>query len=131
MIDKLYLFGEKVGIAFQIKDDLLDYGDAAIGKPRGNDIKEKKATLPLIYTFNNCEPALRKKLMYIFKHRNKDEKSVKYLIEEVVKCGGIEYAIQKMQFYSEEALRILYEFPLSDTRNALEELVNYTSGRIH
>ena len=131
MIDKLYLFGEKIGIAFQIKDDLLDFGDVAIGKPRGNDIKEGKATLPLIYTFNNCDPALRKKLMFIFKHRNKEEESIKYLIEEVVKNGGIEYASQKMLWFSDEALKILHEFPVSETRDALEELVNYTTGRVH
>ncbi len=131
MIDKLYLFGEKIGVAFQIKDDLLDYGDVAIGKPRGNDIKEGKATLPLIYTFNNCEPALRKKLLFIFKHRNKEEESVNFLIQQVVLNGGMEYATQKMQWYSDEALKILYEFPASHTRDALEELVNYTSGRVH
>jgi octaprenyl-diphosphate synthase len=131
LIDKLYLFGEKIGIAFQIKDDLLDFGDVAIGKPRGNDIKEGKATLPLIYTFNNCDPQLRKKLLHIFKHRNKDEESVKYLINEVVKNGGIEYASQKMLWFSDEALKILHEFPTSDTRDALEELVNYTTGRVH
>jgi octaprenyl-diphosphate synthase len=131
LIDKLYLFGEKIGIAFQIKDDLMDFGDVAIGKPRGNDIKEGKATLPLIYTFNNCEPSLRKKLMYIFKHRNKEDESVNYLIKEVVQNGGIEYAAKKMQWYSNEALQLLHEFPESDTRDALEELVNYTTGRVH
>jgi len=91
-IQKLYLFGEKIGIAFQIKDDLLDYGNTDIGKPRGNDIKEKKVTLPLIYTLNNSNLVLRKKLIRIVKYKNTDKKSIDYLIEEVKKNGGIEYA---------------------------------------
>jgi len=69
--------------------------------------------------------------MYIFKHQNNDEERVSYLIQEVVKNGGMEYATKKMLWYSEEALKILHEFPASDTRDALEELVNYTSGRVH
>lgn len=129
LIQKLYSIGEKTGIAFQIKDDLMDYSNMNIGKPTGNDIREKKVTLPLIYTLNNCESLLRKKLIKIIKYKNTDKSSVDFLIEEVVKNGGIAYAEEKMFFFRDEALKLLYEFPESDTRSALEELVRYTTGR--
>jgi len=130
-VELLYAFGEKLGIAFQIKDDLLDFGNADIGKPVGNDIKEKKVTLPLLYTLNNCNPLLRKKLLKIIKHKNTDKKSVAFLIEEVKKNGGIDYAEKKMLLFRDEALQLLYEFPPSDTRSALEELVQYSVGRAY
>ena len=130
-IQKMYRFGETVGIAFQIKDDLLDYGNAAIGKPTGNDIKEKKVTLPLIYTLNNCSAALRKKMLNIIKHHNTDKEMVDYIVAEVVKAGGINYAEEKMLLYRQEALKLLYEFPPSDVRSALEELVLYTTDRAY
>lgn len=128
-VQKMYRFGETVGIAFQIKDDLLDYGNAAIGKPTGNDIKEKKITLPLIYTLNNCDASLRKKMLNIIKHHNTDKEMVNMIVAEVVKAGGIRYAEEKMLYYRDEALKLLYEFPASDTRSALEELVLYTTDR--
>ncbi|HEX9513915.1 MAG TPA: polyprenyl synthetase family protein [Puia sp.] len=128
-IQKMYRFGETVGIAFQIKDDLLDYGDAAIGKPTGNDIKEKKITLPLLYTLNNCDTALRKKMLNIIKHHNTDKEMVDMIVAEVIKAGGIKYAEEKMLLYRDEALKLLYEFPPSDVRSALEELVLYTTDR--
>ncbi|MBA4054111.1 MAG: polyprenyl synthetase [Marivirga sp.] len=131
MIRKLHLFGEKLGIAFQIKDDLLDYRTADIGKPTRNDIKEKKLTLPLIYALNNCDYWLRKKLIRIIKHKNTDEKSVDYLVNEVEKIGGITYAEKKMKSFSDEALSILYDFPESHVRAALVELVAYTTDRIN
>lgn len=123
------LFGEKVGIAFQIKDDLFDYGNEEIGKPTGNDIKEKKLTLPLIYTLNNAEAAVRRKLIYIIKNENKDKQKVKFVIDAVVNAGGINYAAEKMAAYRDEALGILKGFPESPVRNALEELVRYTTDR--
>lgn len=129
MIRKLYLFGETVGIAFQIKDDLLDYGNAAIGKPTGNDIKEKKITLPLIYTLNNCEPSLRKKILNIVRHHNTDKERVDFIVAEVIKAGGIRYAEEKMLLYRDKALALLSEFTPSDIRAALEELVIYTTDR--
>lgn len=129
LIQKLYSFGEKIGIAFQIKDDLLDYSNADIGKPTGNDIKTKRVTLPLIYTLNNCGPFLRTKLTKIIKHKNNDKKNVDFLIEEVKKNGGIAYAEKKMLFFRDEALKLLYNFPESGTRWALEELVRYTTDR--
>jgi octaprenyl-diphosphate synthase len=128
-IEKMRTFGEKVGIAFQIKDDLFDYGNANIGKPTGNDIKEKKLTLPLIYTLNNVGSTLRKKLIYIIKNENKEKAKVKFVIEEVQKAGGIDYARDKMFTYRDEALTILYHFKNSEVRQGLEELVRYTTDR--
>lgn len=127
--EKMKLFGEKVGIAFQIKDDLFDYGNEDIGKPTGNDIKEKKLTLPLIYTLNNAETAKRRQLIYIIKNQNKDPKKIKIVLDAVTNTGGIIYATKKMNEYRDEALSILYEFPESDIRKGLEELVRYTTDR--
>jgi len=130
LIEKLYLFGEKIGIAFQIKDDLLDYSSNDIGKPTGNDIKERKITLPLIFVLSTCSSTLKKKIIHTIKHRNTQKVGVDYLIQEVKKNGGITYAERKMLFFKNEALKILYEFPESDTRSALEELVFYAIDRI-
>ena len=128
-VEKLKVFGEKVGMAFQIKDDLFDYGAEDIGKPTGNDIKEKKLTLPLIYTLNHCSPAIRKKIIYIVKNENTKKDKVKFVIDEVTKAGGIKYATDKMFAFRDEALSILHEFPDSEVRQALEELVRYTTDR--
>ncbi len=126
---KMKLFGEKVGIAFQIKDDLFDYGNEDIGKPTGNDIKEKKLTLPLIYTLNKIERSKRRELIYIIKNENKNKEKIKVVIDTVVNAGGIKYAEEKMNQYRDEALEILHSFPESDVRNALEQLVRYTTDR--
>jgi octaprenyl-diphosphate synthase len=128
-VNKMKLFGEKVGMAFQLKDDLFDYGSASIGKPTGNDIKEKKLTLPLIYTLNNCDASLRRKIIYIVKNENTQKEKVQFVIDAVNKAGGIEYAEQKMFAFRDEALSILHEFPQSEVRDALEELVRYTTDR--
>jgi len=130
-VEKMRLFGEKVGMAFQIKDDLFDYGTANVGKPTGNDIKEKKLTLPLIYVLNNCDKATRKKIIYIIKNENTQKDKVAFVLEEVTKWGGIAYATNKMFEFRDEALSILHEFEESDTRNALEELVRYTTDRAY
>lgn len=130
-IEKLKKFGEKVGMAFQIKDDLFDYGTGDIGKPTGNDIKEKKLTLPLIYTLNNCSPETKRKLIYIVKNENTQKDKVAFLLDTVKKCSGIRYATEKMLSFRDEALKILYEFPDSDVRKALEELVRYTTDRTY
>ncbi|HPH85346.1 MAG TPA: polyprenyl synthetase family protein [Ferruginibacter sp.] len=127
--DKMKLFGEKVGIAFQIKDDLFDYGNENIGKPTGNDIKEKKITLPLIYTLNKVDKTLRRRIIYILKNENKKADSIKFVINSVEEAGGIRYAVEKMNAYRDEALAILYEYDESPVRNALEELVRYTTDR--
>lgn len=123
------LFGEKVGMAFQIKDDLFDYGSAAIGKPTGNDIKEKKLTLPLIYTLNKIDKKERRQIIYIIKNENTDKEKVKTVINAVVAAGGIDYATEKMNEYRDDALSILHQYPETPVRKALEELVRYTTDR--
>jgi octaprenyl-diphosphate synthase len=129
LAEKLRRFGENVGIAFQIKDDLFDYGNESVGKPTGNDIKEKKMTLPLIYTLNKIEKPLKRELIYIIKNQNKDAQKVHYVINKVIENGGIQYATEKMNTYRDEALNILYEFEDNDVRKALEELVRFTTDR--
>jgi octaprenyl-diphosphate synthase len=127
--EQMRLFGEKVGLAFQIKDDLFDYGNEAVGKPTGNDIKEKKLTLPLIYTLNNCDAVTRRKIIYIVKNQNKNKDKVKWVIDTVVKEGGINYAEKKMIQLKNEALEILYNFPDNPIREGLKQLVEYTTDR--
>jgi octaprenyl-diphosphate synthase len=129
LTEKMRAFGEKVGIAFQIKDDLFDYGTENVGKPTGNDIKEKKLTLPLIYTLNKVDKATRRELIYIIKNQNKDHERVQHVIKKVTEAGGIEYAIGRMNAYRDEALAILHEFEDNDVRKGLEELVRYTTDR--
>lgn len=128
-IVKMKDFGENVGMAFQIKDDLFDYGDANVGKPTGNDIKEKKLTLPLIYTLNNVNSSLRREIIYIIKNQNHKKDKVMYVIDIVRNTGGIAYAEEKMLFFRDEALKILHSFNDSSARQALEELVRYTTDR--
>jgi octaprenyl-diphosphate synthase len=127
--EKLRQFGEYTGIAFQIKDDLFDYGTDDVGKPTGNDIKEKKLTLPLIFTLNKVDFKLKKELIYIIKNQNRKKDKVNFIIETVVKYGGIKYATEKMDFYRDKALQILEEFPASEVRTTLTNLVNYTTIR--
>lgn len=127
--EQMKLFGEKAGIAFQIKDDLFDYGSVSIGKPTGNDIKEKKLTLPLIYTLNNADAAKKKELIYLLKNENRQKKNVQYIIDEVIKAGGISYAEQTMNQYRDEAISVLHQFPQNEIRDGLEALVRYTTDR--
>ncbi len=122
-------FGEKVGIAFQIKDDLFDYGFDNVGKPTGNDIKEKKLTLPLIYTLNNVDKSTRRKLIYIIKNKNTDKKEVAVVLKAVSESGGINYTIGKMEQYKTEALGILDTFPDSEIKTGFQQLVNYVTER--
>jgi len=126
---RLRTFGEKVGIAFQIKDDLFDYAADNVGKPTGNDIKEKKLTLPLIYTLNNTDKATRRKIIYIVKNQNEDRDKVAYVLQKVKEVGGIDYTLAKMQEYKDAALEIIKEFPQSETRNGFEQLVQYVTDR--
>jgi octaprenyl-diphosphate synthase len=126
---RLRTFGEKVGIAFQIKDDLFDYAADNVGKPTGNDIKEKKLTLPLIYTLNNTDKATRRKIIYIVKNQNEDRDKVAYVLQKVKEVGGIDYTLAKMQEYKDAALEIIQEFPQSETRNGFEQLVQYVTDR--
>ena len=127
--EKMRLFGEKTGMAFQIKDDLFDYASENVGKPTGNDIKEKKLTLPLIYTLNNTDKETRRKIIYIVKNNNNDKDKVKWVIDTVEKAGGIEYAKKKMEEFKQEALNILNEFPDSPARQGLHDLVLYVTDR--
>jgi len=128
-IEKMQQFGDKVGMAFQIKDDLFDYSNQNIGKPTGIDIKEKKLTLPIIYTLTHCEKDLRKKIIYIIKNENKNKEKVQFVVDAVKESGGIEYATTKMLAFRDEALKLLYEFDESAARNALEDLVRFTTDR--
>ena len=100
-----------------------------MGKPVGNDIREKKLTLPLIHTLNTCAPALRKKLLRIIKYQHNDREKVQYVMDEVANTGGIRYAEEKMLSFRDEALKVLQQFPASEIRNALEELVVFTTER--
>jgi octaprenyl-diphosphate synthase len=127
--EKMRLFGEKVGIAFQIKDDLFDYGNEAVGKPTGNDIKEKKLTLPLIYTLNNCDTSIKRSIIHIVKNQNRNKEKVKWVIDQVVKHGGIDYAAKKMHEYKNEALTILSQLPDNAIRDGMQKLVEYTTDR--
>jgi octaprenyl-diphosphate synthase len=129
IINKMKLFGEMVGMAFQIKDDLFDYGNIAVGKPTGNDIKEKKLTLPLIHILQKVDSKLKNEIIYIVKNNNNDKNKVKFVIDNVVKYGGINYATEKMNEYRDKAIEILHSFPESPSRAALEELVLYTTDR--
>lgn len=127
--EKMRLFGEKVGIAFQIKDDLFDYGADKIGKPTGIDIREKKLTLPLIYTLQHADPETRRRIIYIIKNHNTDKEKVAEVIDLVKSSGGIGYTRDKMFQYRDEALEILNSFPENDIRNGLEQLVRFTTDR--
>jgi octaprenyl-diphosphate synthase len=128
-VNMAHQFGEKVGIAFQIKDDLFDYGDAEIGKPLGIDIKEKKMTLPLIYALQNTTRSLRKQMIKTIKNDSENPVKVKEVIDFVKSTGGIAYATQRMQEFAKEAREILQQFPDSAYRTSLENLLNYTIER--
>jgi octaprenyl-diphosphate synthase len=127
--EKMRQFGEKAGIAFQIKDDLFDYSSDNVGKPTGNDIKEKKLTLPLIYTLNTVDRSSKRQIIRVVKHNNKDRKKVDWVIEQVKQTGGIDYATKRMNEYKEEAIRILHQFPENEIRQGLEDLVRYVTER--
>jgi octaprenyl-diphosphate synthase len=129
-IDKMHEFGINVGMAFQIKDDLFDYGFGKnIGKPTGIDIQEKKMTLPLIYTLKNSDKATQRQLLNIVKNHNTNPSKVKSLLDTVVSSGGIEYAVKKMEEFRDKALQILHTFPPNEARLSLEKLVHYTIDR--
>ena len=127
--EKMRLFGEKTGMAFQIKDDLFDYTSENIGKPTGNDIKEKKLTLPLIYTLNNTNAITRRKIIYIVKNNNQDKEKVNWVIQQVENCGGIDYAKNKMNDFRDEAITLLRHFPESPVRQGLEDMVLFVTDR--
>ena len=128
-IEAMRQFGELIGIAFQIKDDLFDYSDEKIGKPTGIDIKEQKMTLPLIYTLNHCTRDEKKWLINSVKNHNKDKKRVKEVIAFVKEHGGIEYTVKKMKEYQQNALKILNQYPDSPYKESLKTMVNYVIER--
>ena len=129
-IEKMRHFGELVGIAFQIKDDLFDYGTGEhIGKPTGIDIKEKKMTLPLIHALSKATWLQKRKIISIIKNNNNDPKKVAEVISFVVENGGLEYATQQMIRYKEQALQLLSQMPQCPSRESLAELVKFTTER--
>lgn len=128
-VDRMKLFGEKAGMAFQIKDDLFDYGDDEIGKPVGIDIKEKKMTLPLIYALSKATWLEKRRIIGIVKNESEKPKKVKEVIEFVKKSGGIEYAKQTMNKYHQEAIALLETMPDSPYRKSLHQLVQFTIDR--
>jgi octaprenyl-diphosphate synthase len=129
IVEKARLFGEKVGIAFQIKDDLFDYGDAEIGKPLGIDIKEKKMTLPLIYALNQADWNTKRRIINTIKNESENPKKVAEVIDFVKKSGGIEYATKVMGRIVSEAQEILHTFPETTFRKSLAGLVQFTIER--
>lgn len=128
-VELMRSFGEYTGIAFQIKDDLFDYGTDDVGKPTGNDIREKKLTLPLIFTLKNAPKETKRFVINTIKNKNKDTESIKQVIEEVKQAGGIHYATKKMEEYKQKALQALESFPSSIEKDALEDLVKFTTER--
>ena len=128
-VQKMYKLGELTGMAFQIKDDLFDYGKKKIGKPVGIDIKEKKMTLPLIHVLNKSSKSEKRFIINTIKNSNKNKIKVNKLIHLVKEKGGIEYAEKKMNFYRQNAIKILHEFPKNDYRDSLELMLNYVIER--
>ena len=128
-VEAMRNFGELIGIAFQIKDDLFDYSDQAIGKPTGIDIKEQKMTLPLIYAINNASSKDKSWLVNSVKNHNKDKHRVKQVIAFVKTNGGLDYAVQQMKDYQQKALGILDTYPSSPYKDSLSLMVNYVIDR--
>ncbi|MCD9583097.1 polyprenyl synthetase family protein [Tenacibaculum maritimum] len=128
-VQQMRKFGEYIGIAFQIKDDLFDYTEDKIGKPTGIDIKEQKMTLPLIYTLNTCLAKEKAWLINSVKKHNKDKRRVKEVIAFVKKNGGLEYTVQKMHDYKNKALAILEDYPESTYKKSLQQMIDYVVER--
>ncbi len=128
--EKMKKFGELIGLAFQIKDDIFDYGTGEhIGKPTGIDIREQKMTLPLIYVMNHSPSEIRKELMYIMKNEFDVSARIKRAIQLVIQYGGIQFATHKMEEIAKEALELLESFPDNDAKKSLIGLVHYTMNR--
>ena len=128
-VETMRKFGELIGMAFQIKDDLFDYTDEAIGKPTGIDIKEQKMTLPLIYALNNCTDKEKSWCINSIKNHNKDKKRVKQVIQFVKDQNGLHYAEQKMEEFQQEALALIQNFANSIYKDSLILMVNYVIER--
>ncbi|MCB9262239.1 MAG: polyprenyl synthetase family protein [Flavobacteriales bacterium] len=128
-IEKMSLFGLYTGIAFQIKDDLFDYGDADVGKPTGIDIKEKKMTLPLIYALSKAEKSQKRKLIRIIKSDKKSKTDVQQVVDYVIQSGGIDYANQHLSLYHQKAIETLNSIETLNDKSHLIDLVNYVIHR--
>jgi len=123
-------FGENIGIAFQIRDDLLDYeGNGLTGKAPGNDIKERKITLPLIYALSQADHSKNGHILSIVRNRKKSRSDIAEVVSFVSDHGGMEYAGYKMSQYCDKALAILDSYPDSDVRHSLKEFISYTTSR--
>lgn len=129
VVENMHTFGEKIGIAFQIKDDLFDYGDVGIGKPRGIDIKEKKMTLPLIHSLSKVSKSEKRHIIYLIKNQSHKPDKVKEVISFVKDTGGIEYATEVMETYVKEAKKIIATFPSSEYKTSLEKLITFVIER--
>jgi len=129
LVEKMRKFGELIGMAFQIKDDLFDYTDEAIGKPTGIDIKEQKMTLPLIYALNNCTSKEKSWCINSIKNHNKDKKRVKEVIQFVKDKNGLTYAEEKMLKFQQEAIELIQDLPNSTYKDSLILMVNYVIER--
>ena len=129
LVEKMRSFGENIGMAFQIKDDLFDYGEMEIGKPLGIDIREKKMTLPLIFALSQSGWMEKRRITSIVRNESQKPKKVKEVIAYVKESGGIEYAIEKMNQFHRDALAILESFPPSPYRDSLKDLVQFTIDR--
>ncbi len=128
-VETMRMFGEMIGMAFQIKDDLFDYGEEQIGKPTGIDIKEQKMTLPLIHVLNHCSKKEKDWLINSIKNHNKDKKRVKEVIAFVKQQGGLDYAVAKMKEFQKKALQLLDQYPESEFKSSLILMVNYVIDR--
>jgi len=129
-VEKMKKFGLSLGIAFQIKDDLFDYQKMnLIGKPTGNDLQEKKMTLPLIYALNKSDNSTRRQILRLVRKDKKKQKDIDFIVDFVTKTGGVDYTINVMNKYKTEAISYLNQFPDNDAKQALLEFVNYAVER--
>lgn len=129
VVEKMRLFGEYIGMAFQIRDDLMDFGADNIGKPLGIDIKEKKMTLPLIYALAQCDNATKRSILSLIRNHSENPEKVNEVVRFVHQSGGLQYAETQMKAFQQKAFDILHTFPASDARNSLEDLVNFVTER--
>ena len=130
-IDSMRSFGYAAGMAYQIKDDLFDYGYNNVGKPTGNDIKEKKMTLPLIFALSQADQSEKKRVLNLIKKKSKKRTTRKEILQFVKEKGGLDYAVNKMNEYKEEALSILHSFNSNESQKALNGLIGYMIDRNH
>ena len=128
-IARIKQIGEWIGMSFQIKDDLFDFGDDNIGKPTGIDIKEKKMTLPLIYTLKQVTRSEKNEIINTIRNHSDDRKKVRKIIDQVKHSGGLEYSNRIMNEYADKAKMALMDFPDSEARTGLNDLINFTINR--